>query len=167
MADRRIKRFVGNVNVPQVVVQRASGGKYGQAAAGFLFANPVLALSIAAIGIALFLIFGSIGVGIFLEFMMNPWTWAISLLIGIVMKPGTNTVIGFSFLVGLLFWGMGIYQDYTAMQHICSIPIVGWIACGAWNIVTFVPKLFLLGLHIMVAFVQIWIVSFIKYELSR
>lgn len=164
---KRIKDIIVNVNIPQAVSQKASGGQYRSAAAGVLFANPIMTLTIIVVGLALLLIFGGLSLGIVLEFMTNPWTWVIAIMIGMITKPGSNTVMGFSILVGLLFWGAGIYQDYMAMSYICSIPIIGWIACGAWNIVTFVPKLFLLGLHIMTAFVQIWIVSFIKYELSR
>lgn len=164
---KRIKDIIVNVNIPQAAGQKARGGQYGQAAAGILFANPLTALTIIVVGLALLMILGGLSLGIVLEFMTNPWTWVIAIIIGMITKPGSNTVLGFSILVGLVFWGAGIYQDYTAMREFCSIPIIGWIACGVWNVVTFVPKLFLLGLHILTAFVQIWIVSFVKYELSR
>lgn len=164
---KRVKDIIVNVNVPQSVGQQARGGQYGAAAAGFLFANPVLAIIIAVVGIALFVILGGVALGTFFELMLNPWTWVLALLVGMVAKPGSGTVIGFAIIVGLLFWGIGIYQEYMAWQQICNIPIIGWIACGAWNIITFLPKLFFLGLHVMTAFVQIWIISFLKYELSK
>lgn len=163
----RLKNVIVNVNVPQASAQAARGGKYGAAAAGILFANPVLAIIIAVVGIALFVILGGIALPIFMQLMMSPWMWILSILIGLAFTPKSNNVIMFAVLVGLIFWGYGIYQEFAALQQICSIPIIGWIACGAWNVITFIPKLFMLGLHIMVAFVQIWIISFIKYELSK
>ena len=161
------KKRRSNINVPQVIGQQASGGNYRSATASLIFANPMAALTIIAVILASLMIVGGLSLELFIGLLLNPWSWAIALIIGMLAQPETNTVIGFSIIVGFAFWGWGIYQDYTALPQICSIPIIGWIACGAWNIVTFIPKLFILGLNILTAFIQIWMVSFIKDKLTR
>lgn len=164
---QRLKNVIVNVNVPQSSVLAAKGGQYRAAAAGFLLANPILAIIIAVVGIAAFILIGGITLPIFLSMMFSPWMWIATIVVAAVMTPRSNTIIIFAILIGLAFWGYDVYLEYQALQQICNIPIIGWIACGAWNVITFIPKLFMLGLNVMVAFVQIWIVSFIKYQLIK
>lgn len=164
---RKTKGITINLTVPQAVGQQAKGRSYRSATAGLIFANPLMALLMIAVILASIVIIGGLSLELFIGLLLNPWSWAIALIIGMLAQPRTGEIIGFSIIVGLGLWGWGLYQDYTVTSQICSFPIIGWIACGVWDIFTFIPKLFILGLTILTSFIQLWIVSFIKYVLSR
>lgn len=165
---RKTKGITINLNVPQAMGQQSSGGSYRSATAGLIFANPVMTLLIIAAILASVVIVGGLSLELFIGLLLNPWSWAAALIIGMLAdQPRTSTIIGFSIIIGLAVWGWSLYQDYTAIPQICSYPIIGWIACGAIDIITFIPKLFILGLTILVSFIQLWVVSFAKYELIR
>jgi hypothetical protein len=156
------RKIVVNVNLP-----KGSYKKSGSPVAGLLFANPFAAIIIAVVGIAIFTIIGGLSLPIIIGMFLNPWMWGLSLAVAVIFEPKSNTITILAVLVGLLFWGYGIYMEYLALKPICDIPLVGAIFCGSWNIITFLPKLLMLGLNIMVSFAMIWIVSFIKYELTK
>lgn len=159
---KRAKSIIVNVRMPQ--------GSYGSAraaTAGFLFANPILGIIIIVVGLVLFMILGGLALPIVFGMFLNPFMWVLAIVISLVSKPSSNSVIVFAVLMGLLFWGYDVYMEYLAFQQICSIPIIGPIVCGGWNIITFIPKLFMLGLKIMVSFAMIWIGGFIRYQLEK
>jgi hypothetical protein len=160
--SRRSRNIVVNVNIP-----KGSQKRYGPDVAGFLFANPVAGIVIVTVGIALFMIVGGLSLPVIIGMFMNPWMWVLAIVITLAAKPKSNTTIAFAVLMGLLFWGYDIYMEYLAIQQICSIPIVGMFMCGAWNVISFIPKLFGLGLKIIVSFAMIWIGEFIRYQLTK
>ena len=93
--------------------------------------------------------------------------WFAALILVALVEPKSSNVMIFAVLMGLLFWGWDLYTEYQTMKAICETPIIGAIACSAWNIITFMPKLFMLGLKIMVSFAMVWVSSFFKHLLTK
>lgn len=168
MAKRKRNGVHVHVHLPKEYVGaagRAAGSRLGGAAAGFLIANPLVAIIIIVVGIFVFMFVGGATLMSVFQKLTNVWMWAIVLLIALATKP-KDTMIIWAILVGMLFWGYGIYQEYMSYQAICQIPIIGWLMCTGWNMITFLPKLWDLGVTIFVAFGMIYIAEFLRSQIT-
>jgi len=164
------------MNLPKQYLQgatQAAGQKAGQAAVGVLLAHPVVAIVAILISVALLVILGGLALVSVVEIVLplnitSISMWILSLILSLVLRPkGTGYIIGLAVVVGGLFWGVGIYQEYVAMQDVCNIPIVGWMICSAWNVVTFLPRLYGLGVFIIAAFIQLTLISALRYAILK
>lgn len=160
---KQIRNIIVNIKMPKNF--RRNG--YAPQIAGILFANPVAGLFIIGIGLLATYLIGALSLPILIGMFFNPWMWVFALGITLAFSPKSRTVTILAVMMAMIFWGFGLYQDYMTNKQICGIPILGIIACGFWDVFTFVPKLFSLIIHIVVSFAMIWSLSFIRYELEK
>lgn len=144
---------------------REGYGRAASSAAGILFTNPAVALALIVGTFIAFIVIGGLALPTIISMFFNIWMWVAALAISLLFKPRSGIVLIFAVLMSLGFWGFSLYQEYLAMQQICSIPIIGWIACAGWNVITFIPKLMMLGITFSVSFAMLWTISFLRYQL--
>jgi len=170
MAKRKKNKGVHvHVHMPKMYTREAARGfgrGVGTAGVGFLISNPIVAIIVIVVGIALFMILGGFTLMAVVTKLMNVWMWCVAILIAVFTKP-RDTIIMWAILTGLVFWMYGVYQEMLAWQQICQIPIIGWLICGTWNVITFLPKLWDLGVTIFVAFAMIYIAEFVRYQIEK
>ena len=170
MAKRKKRNGVHvHVHLPKQYVGaagREAGRVLGGKVAGWLITNPIAAVIIIVVGIAAFLILGGITLAAVFTKFMNVWMWALAILIAVLTKP-KDTIIMWAILLGFVFWMYAVYQEMLAWQQLCQIPIIGWIACFGKDILTFLPKMWDLGVTVFVAFAMIYICEFIRYQIEK
>lgn len=170
MAKRKRRNGVHvHVHLPKQYVGAAgkeTGRVLGGKAAGWLITNPIAAIIIIIVGIAAFLILGGLTLASVVNKFLNIWLWCGAILITVLTKP-KDTIIMWAILLGFVSWMYVVYQEYLAWQQFCSIPIIGWIACFGKDILTFLPKMWDLGVTIFVAFGMIYICEFMRYQIEK
>ena len=99
----------------------------------------------------------------FIDKIMNPWLWALSFGISIVLRPSrTSSIALSSIFVGGVFWIYETWAAYQAIADVCSIPILGTIICGT---VFAAGWIFNLIMYLLVAFVMMTAISYLRRAL--
>jgi len=118
-------------------------------------------------GIIIIAIFGIIIGGVSLPYVISLFLdviiWIVVMGITLLLKPSANKQLGWAAIVGGSKWGYNYYVALTTRQQswFCKIPIIGAGFCGAYNVIEFLPQIFMLGINIGVVYVMLSVMKFI------
>lgn len=141
--------------------------------ADLLFNNPLPIIIALVIGLPVTILLGIFIGGVALEtivgLFLNLFLWSAVIFLVIFLelfnvKPDSRIIIIFSIVIGGAFWIASILPDIQAAGQfwLCQIPIIGGLTCGFAAAVSFVPRIFLLGLYILTTFAMIYVFEFIR-----
>jgi hypothetical protein len=148
-------------------MMQAGGGMAKRAVTSAIIANPLIALVAIIIAFLAILVIGGFTLVTMLQIITNPWFLVACVGANFLLRPNSlSSNIILALFIGGLFWGYIVLQEYLAMQAVCNIPFIGWLICGGWNAVTFLPKMFSLAVHILTAFILTIGVSALRTKAS-
>lgn len=145
-----------------------TGKRATKAVATAFVANPVVTLIAIGVLVVILFILGAFALNELITNIQNPFLWLGAFAISIIARPKSKISLFLSsLLIGTAWWVYLIYMEVQAMQSICSIPGVGWLICGGWNIATFIPKIWNLTFLIITVFIMVSLISMVRYHLAN
>lgn len=166
MADK--KNPVININIRNPTASpnnRGSGGR--KIPNTLIFQNPIPIFATILILLVLAGVFFGLAIDVILGLLKNLWMWVACILVATFIKPDSKSTIGFALIIGVIIWGIGVYQEYSEWSAVFDVPFLGFFAQIVWGVSNILPSIFKLVLSILVPFVVIYTLEFVKYQASN